>query len=238
METEFYDTYSALGEDYWWFAGRRAVLSNIIPRKNGQLILDVGSGAGINLDFLSSFGEAIGSEPATEALSDVAPGSGKQLIRASAASLPFPDASVDVVTALDVIEHIEDDIAVIFEFKRVLKDGGALILTVPAFKFLWSYHDEINHHKRRYEKKQLVGRVTSAGLEVERSGYFFFFLFPLVAAVRLLRCYLKCSKKVDARMPDSFFNKLLTALMSVEARLIKYTELPFGSSIYLKAIKR
>src|SRR5437870_10675435 len=173
-------TYSIMYEvegKHWWFVGRRRIIAGFVEkicRDIGKLrprILDVGCGTGANLQMLSEFGAAEGVDVSTEAL-DFCRARGLSKVKQGAAeSLPYEDASFDLVTGLDVVEHLDDDVAGLREMRRVLRRDGRALLFVPAFMFLWGVQDDISHHRRRYTVPDLKRRLAEAGLTVERVTY-------------------------------------------------------------------
>ena len=159
----------------------------------------------------------------------------------SCTNLPLPDAVADVVTALDVIEHIDDDRAMLREIYRITRPGGLFLFSVPAYRFLWGPQDEISNHKRRYTAPELRARVTAAGFRMRRLSYINTFLFPIIAGVRVLRPYRPGSAdlKSDFTMTrPGPANTLLARLFALEAPLVARVNLPFGVSIVGIGYKR
>jgi SAM-dependent methyltransferase len=149
------------------------------------------------------------------------------------ARLPFADGAFDLVTALDVIEHIDDDVAALGELRRVLRPGGRLLVAVPAFTFLWGRQDEVSHHRRRYTRATLARALAQAGFAVVRESYFNTLLFPPIAAVRLGRRLLRRPgrRQSDFELGPARLNGLLGAVFGAEAALVARTDLPFGVSL-------
>jgi len=141
----------------------------------------------------------------------------------------------DLVVALDVLEHIEDDQASLLSLASCLGEDGRLLIAVPAYQWLFSGHDLIHHHKRRYSRRDLEVKIRSAGLSVVRSGYFNSFLFPPIAFVRLTSKLLGRDSASDMEMPGSIANALLYRIFGAEAKILKYAGFPFGTSIFLLA---
>jgi methionine biosynthesis protein MetW len=177
-------------DNHWWFASRTRALLNmmdrVLPGRDLRL-LDIGCGAGNMIHHLSRYGAVKGVEMDPRPVA-IAHQRGYDVDRGDATQgLAYEDASFDVVTALDVIEHNEDDAAILREMVRVLKPGGHAVVTVPAFMWLWSHNDDINAHIRRYTAPELRDKLEAAGFQVQRTTYNNFFVFPLAAAMILAR---------------------------------------------------
>lgn len=148
-----------------------------------------------------------------------------------------PARSFDLVTLFDVLEHFEDDGAALAIYER-LNSGGYVVLTVPAFRFLWSEHDDLAHHQRRYTKRELQDTLEKAGFRIVRLSYFNFFLFPVVAVARLAKKFLGINTgATDFFMPSAPINSLLASLFSAERYFLRYINFPFGVSIIAIAQK-
>jgi len=238
MEGDFYTTYFELEGRHWWFVGRRAIflelLNERMPMRGNLNVLDFGCGTGAFLEHLDRFGSVSavdGDEDAVRFCHQ----RGRSDVRhvPSGAALPFADASFDLVTTLDVIEHIEDDVAALREIRRVMRDGARLLVAVPAFMLLWGDQDEISHHHRRYTAKTLRAALEDAGFVIEHLSYLNTILFPPVAFVRLLRRALRAprSDRTDFTMGPAWADRLLARLFSAEARLVSRGGLPFGVSV-------
>lgn len=244
---------SAIDEDeHWWFATRTWAIDKWLGQlrpPSGLEILDVGCGAGNMIHHLSRYGHVRGIEVDPRPVK-IAQSRGYEVRQADAAnSIPFKDASFDLVTALDVIEHVEDDAAVLRQARRVLKPGGYLLVTTPAFQWLWSYNDELNAHKRRYTARDLDARLGKAGLRVQRLSYNFFLVFPLAAGLILwrnrTRRHLELSShhfqedayQVEMEPVAPLLNSLLRRIGGVEALMIGAMDLPFGTSLIALAVR-
>src|SRR4051812_15847534 len=174
MQQHTYAIMRTVEDTHWWFAGRRRIISfflNDIVSKLGvknPRILDVGCGTGANLELLNRYGDAEGVDISDDALEFCRERGLKRVHRGPAEQLPFADCQFDIVTALDVVEHLDDDVAGLREMYRVLRPGGRALLFVPAFMFLWGVQDDISHHRRRYSGQQIKSSVRAAGFEIER----------------------------------------------------------------------
>lgn len=234
MERVIYDRMRTLEADHWWFTGRRSVISAVLsdlrlPRN--ARILEAGCGVGGNIELLRRFGEVSALEPDApsrayvEARTGLAPSDGRL-----PDGLPYAPGSFDAVCAFDVVEHVDDDRGAVAALASLLAPGGRLVVTVPAFQWMWSRHDELHHHKRRYTKAEMVALLADAGLTPVKAGYFNTLLFPLAAAVRVLKRALGVTTE-DDRMPPRTINALLHWLFSLERGLAVKGGLPFGLSI-------
>lgn len=239
MDRTLYRDHADLEEGHWWFEGRRqviaAVLARHLPRAGSARLLDVGCGTGGMLTLLREFGQADGIDLSPEAVRLAQQRHGAEVavrVGGIPEGLPAP-GTLDVVTAFDVVEHIDDDVAAVQALRGTLRPGGLLVCTVPAFGFLWSEHDDLNHHKRRYTRPQLRRLLEQAGLEVEQLSYFNTWLFPAVAGVRLARKSTgRRSGASDLAMPRPAVNRLLTGLFGSESAVLRRGRgLPFGVSL-------
>lgn len=245
MEKDFYLQYAAVEDQHWWFVGRRLIVDQVIRQltlpKNAQ-ILEVGCGTGGNLSMLARHGQVSAME-LDETACLIA--NQRQVTKVYLGSLPerIPfTTEYDLIVILDVLEHLDDDLAALRKLHSQLKPGGWLLITVPAYQFLWSHHDEINHHKRRYVLRDLKRVVYKAGLAVRHGSYFNSFLFPIVAGVRIFRKLFQMESNSalssDLKKPPLPVNQLLTILFATERHLIGRFSLPFGVSILLLAQKK
>ncbi len=221
--------------DYWWYRARsgllRAALGNYVGHPGR--VLDVGSADGPSVDWMKGDHQRIALDMDPRGL---APGSG---VCASATALPFPDASFDVVAAFDVIEHCEPEDRAVAELARVLRPGGRLLASVPAYAWAWSDHDVRAGHHRRYTRPQLLRAVRSQGLLVRRATYGFASVFPMFAAERGVRRLRRQQEGSSSRLPSvsPTQDRVLSGLCRAEARVLRRRDLPFGSSIFLAAEK-
>lgn len=231
---------------HWWFVARRRIFLSVLDRyfqqshTNTGRILDIGCGTGTMLTYLSRYGDAEGVDVDEDAIRYCQARGLTHVSQAGADHLPFPDDTFGLVTALDVIEHIDDDQAAFREALRVLRPGGDFLLAVPAYGFLWGRQDDISLHKRRYVAREIREGLTSAGFEVVRLTYINAILFPAIAAVRLLRRVLP--KPATLESDFSFpaprpLNSLLGQVFGSERFFLKRFDIPFGVSIMALARK-
>ncbi len=229
-------------KEHWWFQAKgtfmRAICakSNVVP----QVVLDAGCGTGHNMEFLRNKAFYVGCDVAHEALCFCQQNNIKQLVQCNLEQMSFKPKSFDTILALDVIEHVEDPYTVVAQLKELLTDNGTLVVTVPAFRFLWSPHDESLSHMRRYNRADLLDLLNEAGFKVDNHGYFFCLTFLPVALIRILR---KLFVKDENPSCDTFnsppkaLNTLVRQALALEAKLMRVCPLPFGTSLYAVARK-
>jgi SAM-dependent methyltransferase len=246
---------TVLEEDrHAWFAGRtRAILTYLDaeleeqPPTRERRVLDLGGGAGNMAHHLAYYGQVTGIDSNPRPLA-VAGRRALTVAQSLGDQLPFAEDTFDVVALLDTVEHIPDELGVFSECRRVLKPGGLLVVTAPAFMWLWSYNDEINAHQRRYTAAELQQKLQVCGLRVRRISYNNFFLFPLIAALRLLRPYNPDLAsphltgdadvyQVEMEPIPEPVNTVLHLVGWIEARLLRQVRLPFGTSVISVAEK-
>jgi SAM-dependent methyltransferase len=237
MQPHTYPIMYRVEGSHWWFVGRRQILSSFVGRIVKTLsrpqprILDVGCGTGANLEMLANFGEVEGVDVSTEAL-DFCQARGLINVRQGEAEhLPYEDSYFDLVTGLDVVEHLDDDVAGLQEMRRVLRPNGRALLFVPAFMFLWGVQDDISNHRRRYTLASLEQVVRQAGLEVERATYAnITFFFPILLG-RLLMRVTGFRPASENNITIGFLNGVLGRIFGSEASLLRHVKFPFGVSI-------
>ena len=224
----------SIDDRHWWFVGRRDVVQVALPESDGHLrVLDAGCGSGRTMQMLARLGEVDGIDVDEVAL-QAARDRGLTAVQAAfIESLPYDAATFDLVTCLDVMEHTDDHAVAFREVARVMRPGGRLVVTVPAYQSLWSSHDMSHQHRRRYRVRNLRRPAEAAGLRTMRVSYFNFFLFPVAAAVRLLDRLTGSTKtSSDLELSPGFVNGPLTLVMRIEAKLIGLgIRLPYGLSL-------
>lgn len=233
-----YDEMNEVEKDHWWYVGRREILSKIISNmklKENSKILEIGCGTGGNLSMLSSYGNLTAVDMSTNAV-EIAKSKKQKNIDIYQGSLPddmpnFND-KFDLICMFDVLEHIEVHQEALEKIKTYLKDDGRVILTVPAYQWLYGKHDEHLHHKRRYYKNEIVDLALSVGYKIKRITYFNTILFPIALVVRIYEKYMKRrGKKSEIKKMNEVTNKILMNIFSSEWGLIKKTNLPYGLSL-------
>lgn len=235
MDRIVYDRMAAHDSTHWWYRARRDILADYL-RRFGDLpaqarVLEIGCGTGHNLPMLAQFGhvDAIEIDPAARAIA--AERLGRPIGDAPLPALPgVPRGTYDLVAVLDVVEHIEDDVAALAAMATCLAPGGKILIAVPAHQWMWSAHDVVNHHHRRYSKKTLRTAIEAAGLKAEKLGYFNSLLFPLAAGARLAG-RLTGRDDSDDSPPPAPVNKLFEAIFRLERHMVGRVPMAPGVSI-------
>jgi len=244
MEQHTYAIMDRVEDSHWWFVGRRAILESFLRSivekfrtPHSELrILDVGCGTGANLEMLSHFGSAEGVDVSDEAL-EFCRQKGLTVQKGLAETLPYADETFDISTALDVIEHLDDDVAGLREMHRVTRSGGYSLIFVPAFMWLWGVQDDISNHRIRYTKSQIVERIEKAGFRVERATYANFTFFAPILGGRALLKLTGIKPESENNVNISALNGLFGSIFSAERFWLKRFGFPFGVSIVVVAKK-
>jgi SAM-dependent methyltransferase len=224
---------------YWWHVARRHLLERLLtanlPEDPTRDVLDVGCGSGGNLELLGRFGQVSGVEPPGAGLEHCrARGYGPEVVvEGSADALPFEADRFGLVSMLDVLEHLEDDAGALREVGRVLGPGGYLLLTVPAYRFLWSIHDEALGHRRRYMSSEVHSLLNAVGFRVLRRTYAVTLPLPAIAGFRIAQglipsLYRRGASYVSLPGP---LNGLMVGLLRLETKCLQAIDLPLGTSI-------
>jgi SAM-dependent methyltransferase len=233
-------------DKHWWFAGRTWSLLHMLDRlvkpDGTKRVLDVGCGAGNMFHHLARYGQVMGVDSNPRPLA-VARERGYDVHEGKAEALPFDDEAFDLVSLLDTLEHCDDDLVVLRECYRVCAPGGYLTITVPALMGLWSHNDVLNAHKRRYTVRELRDKLRRMGFRTRRLSYNNFFLFPPAAALILLRRgagqepelgsphFDDESYQVEMEPAPPVLNALLSGVTWTEAQVLRWVNLPVGTSI-------
>jgi SAM-dependent methyltransferase len=239
MERFVYDQMAELDERHWWYCARRDVVEALIRRvirpPEGAAILEIGCGTGHNFAMLSKFGHVDALELDDEARVISEKRLGRSIMRSPLPELTgVPQRHYDMIGAFDVIEHIDDDEAAVASIAQRLKPAGKFVMTVPAHQWMWSAHDTVNHHKRRYSKASLRKLIDNSPLRLEALGYFNSLLFPVAVAERMAS---KARGKDggDLELPPAPLNAALKRTFAAERHLIGRVPLPPGLSLFAVA---
>jgi SAM-dependent methyltransferase len=236
MNINLYRIFFDIQKKHWWFVTKKRIVLDAINRhlsKNDDIkVLDIGCGSGLMLNALEDIGQTYGMD-----MSDDSVNFSKEIFNGKVEKgllpdqIPYEENFFDLITALDVIEHVDQDIDSLKSICSHLVSGGKAVITVPAYMFLWSSFDELNEHKRRYTLTELNTKLVQAGFTVEKISYFNTLFFPIVFVVRMLKNVLKREGASDVDMPSRPMNFVLEKIFGIEKYLLKFVNLPFGVSI-------
>jgi SAM-dependent methyltransferase len=242
MDRIVYDRMAAHDSTHWWYRARRDILSDYLTRyaalPKQARILEIGCGTGHNLPMLSQFGEvdAIEIDPAAREIASER--LGRPVGDAPLPALPgIERGAYDLIAVLDVVEHIDDDVAALKAMRDCLKPGGKILIAVPAHQWLWSAHDVVNHHHRRYSKASLAQAINAAGLKPRKLTYFNSLLFPLAAAARIAG-RLTGRDDSDDSPPAKPLNALFETIFRLERHAVGRLPMTPGVSIVTLAEPR
>jgi SAM-dependent methyltransferase len=233
-----YELQTHQAEDrHWWYRGRRRVLERVVadlrlPAR--ARILDAGCGSGRNMVEFARHGEVTGIELSPTSVGLARERGAGEVVEGSVLEMPFEAGAFELAASLDVIEHLEDDLQALRELRRVVAPGGSLLITVPAYQWLWSGHDEINHHHRRYTRRSLQSVGEQAGWQQVRTTYFNSLLLPAAIALRVLDRFNRktTESSLDLWVPPAPVNWLLERPLAMEAALIgRGGRIPAGLSL-------
>ena len=242
MELEIYQQFAEMEEEHWWFRARRRIFFHLLDRELPQganlQVLDVGCGVGALLKRLARYGQARGLEPRLDISSLARERTRLPLVCASAYSIPFADASQDLVCLFDALEHMSEEARALREIHRVVKPGGLAFFSVPAYQFLWTNNDDVTHHRRRYTRRRLVLALRGAGFVLVKSTYFNSLLFPAILPAlmlqklkeRLIGVSDPNETNLTVRIPAPLA-EILFRVMNSERHLISRVSFPLGHSL-------
>lgn len=251
MDKSYYKEYFSLEREHWWFRVRAKIIVQLITEslitksRNDLKILNIGAATGKTSEILSVFGTVTSLEYDQECCDFANSSLGLNIVNGSILALPFANNEFDLVCAFDVIEHVEDDLLGAQEMNRVCKQYGTIVVTVPAFMSLWSHHDEVNHHFRRYTLSNLKNIFSDATITPLKSTYFNSILFLPIFVFRSISKlipdkWIRSGAGSDATLGNakSLTSKVLYQIFSLELFLLRYFSFPFGVSIFLSATKK
>jgi SAM-dependent methyltransferase len=238
MEKDFEKKYHDVETHHWWFKSRRNYLLELLKDKpKDSKILDIGCSSGIFLKDLEMLGfnpeNLYGIDISEKAIANCKANGIKNCFVMDAQNITLNE-TFDLIIASDCLEHLQDDGKALKNWKSLLKIGGKMYVFVPAFMSLWSYHDEVNMHYRRYTNAELKSKLTTENLEIEKSSYWNFFLFLPVYTFRKLTAILQKNKtgESDISIGNAFVNSVLLQLIIFENKLLKRIIFPFGVSTF------
>lgn len=236
MNIDMYRIFFEVQKKHWWFVTKKEIVLDTIDRhlnKQGDTkVLDIGCGSGLMLNALEDIGQTFGMDMSDDAISF-----SKEIFNGKVEKgflpdqIPYEENFFNLITALDVIEHVDRDVDSLKAIHSHLVSDGKAVITVPAYMFLWSKFDELNEHKRRYTLTELNAKLVQAGFTVEKISYFNTLLFPIVFVVRMLNNVLKRDGSSDIDMPSWPLNLALEKIFGIEKYLLKFISLPFGVSV-------
>ena len=239
MEKDFYKTYFKIEENNWWFRVRRNLIFDLLRKykvpKNGK-IFDFGCGSGYLVSYLQKLGyDASGADASSQSIEFGLSKGIRNLSVAKDVEISHLEKDFDLILALDVIEHIEDDLRAIRGIERALKQRRIAIITVPAYQWMWGLQDEVAHHFRRYSMSGLVDTIKRSGnFEIIHKTYFNTFLFLPIVVVRILSKWFNIKKREsDFDINNRFLNGLFYFIFNLEIYFLKFFSFPFGVSILL-----
>ena len=236
MKEHTYPIMFRIEQSHWWYTGRRKILTSFVEdicrrvTDRRPRILDVGCGTGANLLMLSHYGDAEGVDISEDALAFCREHGLEKVKLGAGEELPYDDGTFDLVTALDVVEHMDDDLAGLREMRRVLRPGGRVLLFVPTFMFLWGVQDDVSNHRRRYRLPELQRVLEQAGFEIERMTYANITFFLPILLMRKLMRLTGIKAESENNINVSALNGVLGSLFGAESVVLRHMNIPFGVS--------
>jgi len=236
MDKAFYRKFFEVQKKHWWFVSKKKIVLDFIDRylstNDNHKILDIGCGSGLMLNALEQIGDTYGMDMSDEAINfsrEIFSGTVKKGMLPD--NIPYDEEYFSIVVALDVIEHVDDDRASLTAIRSHIVEGGQAIISVPACMFLWSEHDVLNEHKRRYTLEELKGKLIEAGFTIEKISYFNTFLFPLISLVRIINNLLKRKGASEIDLPHPAINFIVEKIFSLEKYFLRVMNFPIGVSV-------
>jgi len=236
MDKAFYRKFFEVQKKHWWFVSKKKIVLDVIdryvPTNDNHKILDIGCGSGLMLNALEQIGDTYGMDMSDDAINfskEIFSGTVKKGMLPD--SIPYDEGYFSLVVALDVIEHVNDDRASLTAIRSHIAEGGMAVISVPACMFLWSEHDVLNEHKRRYTLEELKGKLIDAGFTIEKISYFNTFLFPLISLVRMINNLLKRKGASEIDLPHPAINYIVEKIFSLEKYFLRIMNFPIGVSV-------
>ncbi len=237
MKTEAYQKTPLYEYDYWWYVGRRAIVlahvRKLFPSLIERFILDIGCGTGLMMKHYAPFGKTFGMEKCFQGETAGQGTVGSRIVLGELPHLPFLEQIFDLVSLLDVLEHVDDDRDALLELRRIMKPDGRALITVPAFNFLWSGEDYVSEHRRRYTANSLKILCKSADLRIEKMSYFNFLLFIPVVLALLTKRFFKPKSMYQSNLQPIplWLNRMLAGIFSFESWVLQFISMPVGTSL-------
>jgi SAM-dependent methyltransferase len=248
VEELCYPEQARVQADHWWYVGRRRLLRDLLngaaaPHPDQRRALDLGCGVGANVAIAHEHcSHVVGVDDSRLALRHArsgVDGGNNSWVCANATALPFADRQFDLVLALDLFEHVDDDGAAAAEAFRVLRPGGLLCAFVPALRALWGLQDRVSHHRRRYSRRELRRLVEGAAFSIERLTFFNSALLPPIALARwAMRVHTPAALRTENEVGGPLFNTICRTVFGLETRLLRHVDLPLGVSLACLARRR
>jgi len=236
MDKALYRKFFEVQKKHWWFVSKKKIVLDFIDRylssNDNHKILDIGCGSGLMLNALEQIGDTYGMDMSDDAINfskEIFSGTVKKGMLPD--NIPYDEEYFSLVVALDVIEHVNDDRASLNAIRSHIAEGGQAVISVPACMFLWSEHDVLNEHKRRYTLEELKGKLIDAGFTIEKISYFNTFLFPLISLVRMINNLLKRKGSSEIDLPHPFINFIVEKIFSLEKYFLRIMNFPIGVSV-------
>jgi SAM-dependent methyltransferase len=236
MDKKLYRKFFEVQKKHWWFVSKKKIVLDFIDRyvpiNDNHKILDVGCGSGLMLNALEQIGETYGMDMSDDAINfskEIFSGTVKKGMLPD--NIPYDEEYFSLVVALDVIEHVNDDRASLTAIRYHIAEGGQAVISVPACMFLWSEHDVLNEHKRRYTLEELKEKLIDAGFTIEKISYFNTFLFPLISLVRMINNLLKRKGASEIDLPHPVINYIVEKIFSLEKYFLRIMNFPIGVSV-------
>lgn len=241
MEEQLYRKFYEIETTHWWFSARQKIVLDIIQNRlalpHDAKVLDVGCGTGAILAELARQYIGYGTDTSPLAIEYCHKRGIANAFHCTLETFPLSDLRFDLITLLDVIEHIDDDLGILEQAQQRIRQEGHILVAVPAYEFLWSRYDDLNHHKRRYVKSQLIHVLRESGFTVEMCSYYNTILFPTALVKRISERFVRAKEDTTLDFPPPFINSALRSVFSFERFLLRRVTLPFGLSLVALARK-